>query len=73
MQVSMRNDVRNITEYIRTHGKKISDWFEMVQQIAGHPDHTQWGMCRQGCWQVPSEMTQGGGVSVYSWVSTSVS
>ena len=50
MQVSMRNDVRNITEYIRTHGKKISVWFEMVQQISGHPDHTQWGMCRQGCW-----------------------
>ena len=50
MQVSMRNDVRNITEYIRTHGEKISVWFEMVQQISGHPDHTQWGMCRQGCW-----------------------
>lgn len=50
MQVSMGNDDRNITEYIRTHGKKINVWFEMVQQVSGHPDHTQWGMGRQGHW-----------------------
>ena len=48
MQVPMGNDDRNITEYIRTHGKKISVLFEMVQQVRGHPDHTQWGMSRQG-------------------------
>lgn len=53
------NDDRNITEYVRTHGEKISVWFEMIQQESGHPDHTQWGMGRQGHQQVPSVMTQG--------------